>query len=616
MIKDKTSKKVNWLVASQKLLQAACTPWGIKASLTNKTNYGAVFTRDAVMAGIAGVLLEDEIIVEGLKNTLFNLKQLQGKQGQIASNFKVTDEEIDEVSFGTLSPKIDSCTWYLIGVGILIKEGKIEKSDYKESIEKTIDLLDGLEYNGKHLMSIPKGGNWADEYVYDGYVLYDQALRVWGLSLMADVYHNDIWSKKAAAILNVIHQAYTSETSDYFYASFYPGGVFKKFDLAAHTILGIVSKIILKQDHITNVAFEQSLDWVSETFIKQGKLPTAFYPVIDENDSDWSALSNYHLFDFKNKPHHYHNGGIWWIWLGWLAVTLSIWKKDKALNQLIENAFDYLDSLENFDFEEYTAADDLSLNGTKQLCYTATGIIFLSLAKQSFDFSKLKLSTKSLINEPLAIKTEYFDLSTALVDVLTESDLFGRDKLVIGVCGESGSGKSVTAKCLQIELEKRNISTVILHQDNYYKLPPKENHLKRKESLNWVGTNELKMDLFQSHIEQFKAKKTKVTIPMVNYQDNSFSESTISIEDKQVLIVEGVYAFYLNNFDFKIFMERTYKGTFEARKARSREVYDAFVEQVLAIEHELVASLGNTADVVVDTNYSVKPTMRESFKVI
>lgn len=374
---------MDWLVRSQELLRDACTPWGIKASLTDLDNYGAIFTRDAVMAGIVGVLLKDKAIVEGFKNTVFHLKELQGKQGQIASNFTVVEGKIVKVSFGTLSPKIDSCTWYMIGVGLLLKEGFIEKEAYRESIEKTVALLDALEYNGKHLMYIPKGGNWADEYVYEGYIIYDQILRVWGLSLLASMYENKDWADKSLAITHCIEKNYKDDTSTFFYSSFYPGGKFKKFDLAAHTLAGIV----LEKD---NLFVEQALDWIFNQFLKENRLPPAFYPVIQEKDLEWETLRNYHLFEFKNKPHHYHNGGIWWIWLGWLSVSLSLWNKKKYLDKLTLLSFNYLDSIEQFDFDEYLSADELKPNGTKKLCYSATGIAMLSLANNNFDFSNLK----------------------------------------------------------------------------------------------------------------------------------------------------------------------------------------------------------------------------------
>ncbi len=589
---------MDWLKRSKELLQTASTPYGIKASLEDRDNYGAVFTRDAVMAGIAGVLLNDEIIIEGFKQSLIQLKKLQGKQGQIPSNFTVKDGKVVKVSFGTLSPKIDSCSWYLIGVGLLLQEEVIAQADFKSSVEQCLHLLEAIEFNGKHLMYIPKGGNWADEYAYEGYVLYDQVLRAWGLSMVAANFGVQEWADKSNAILACIEKQYKKGDKEYLNASFFPGGDFEKFDLAAHTLLGIVFG--KKQDFV-----ETSLDWIIKTFIEKEKFPPAFYPTIEKEDVEWEPLRKYHLFAFKNKPHHYHNGGIWWIWLGWLSVALSFWDKKAALKKLEELSFDYLNGRDHFEFDEYVAADDLKPYGTKQLCYSATGIIFLVLAKNNFDFTKLKTKEKPLINESLILKEEYFELSAGLADDLAKQALLDKNKLVIGVCGESGSGKSVTAKCLQIELEKRNISSVILHQDSYYKLPPKENHEKRKSDLSWVGSNELQMELLQSHIEQFKAEQEKIIVPVVDYEKNIFKEHQTIIKNKTVLIVEGVYAFLLEQLDYKIFMERTYQETLVKRKSRTREVYDPFVEKVLDIEQSIIQPLQDLADVVVTKDYAL-----------
>lgn len=591
---------MNWLEKSRNVLREACTPWGIKASLTTQENYGAIFTRDAVMVGIAGILLKDEVIIEGLRNTLHYLKQLQGAQGQITSNFRVKDEEIVKVSYGTLSPKIDSCTWYLIGVGLMAKEGYIEKDDFYESVEKTINLLEGIEFNNKDLMYIPKGGNWADEYIYEGYILYDQLLRLWGLQLLANIYQKTAWKNKAASINKTIAEAYKEDNNAYYNSSFYPGGVFKKFDLAAHSVAGI----ILKDD---DDFFNNALSWITTTFLDEDKLPTAFYPEIKEGDPEWDMLSKYFLFRFKNMPHHFHNGGIWWIWLGWLSVALSLWNKDEALDTLFKTASNYLDKNANqFDFDEYIAADTMQPNGTKQLAYTATGIVFLSLAKNGYDFSVLQPAENPGIFEAHVIKKEYFALSQQLTNSLKDAYMLGKDKLVIGIAGESGSGKSVTAKCLQIELEKLNISAAIIHQDGYYKLTPKENHIKRKEDINWVGVEELNMDLMQQHVDQFKAHSKSIDIPVVNYMANKFIANKTSLENKSVLIVEGVYSFFLKNLDFKIFMSRTYKETLEKRRSRTRETYDPFVEEVLEIEHAIVASQKSMANAIITKDYSLE----------
>jgi len=273
----------------------------------------------------------------------------------------------------------------------------------------------------------------------------------------------------------------------------------------------------------------------------------------------------------------------------------------------LDIAFNYLEKNKDiFDFEEYIAADNFKLNGTKKLAFTATGIIFLSLAKEGFVFSELKPAISSSIKEPLKIKPAYFNLSKTLIDRLKKSNLLEKEKLVVAVGGESGSGKSVTAKCLQIELEQLGVLSFIMHQDGYYKFTPKENHQKRVEDINWVGANELKLDLMQQHIDQFKDKVPLIDVPIVNYQLNQFFVTPKILKDKTILIIEGVYAFYLKNVDYRIFMSRTYKDTLEKRRSRIRETYDPFVEQVLEIEHSLVFKRKHLADSIVLKDYSIR----------
>ena len=60
------------------LLRALSGPHGIRASSSSSANYGAVFARDAVMAGIAGLLADDSTVSEGLARTLTELRDLEG----------------------------------------------------------------------------------------------------------------------------------------------------------------------------------------------------------------------------------------------------------------------------------------------------------------------------------------------------------------------------------------------------------------------------------------------------------------------------------------------------------------------------------------------------------
>lgn len=211
-----------------------------------------------------------------------------------------------------------------------------------------------------------------------------------------------------------------------------------------------------------------------------------------------------------------------------------------------------------------------------------------------------------MIIEPIRINDDHFLLSEQIYNELIDKEYFKKNKLSIGICGESGSGKTVTSVCLQQFLEKKNINSVILHLDSYYKLTPKENHEKRKADINWVGVNELNISMIDRHIEQFKSNKDKIKVPVVDYQENKFLETIKYLKNVSVIIIEGVYSFYVKELDYKIFLEKTFKDTLESRMKRTREIYDTFVEKVLEIEHELVVGQKIHADLIIDKDYNIK----------
>jgi hypothetical protein len=40
-----------------------------------------------------------------------------------------------------------------------------------KDIQKCLQFLEAWEFNNKHLLYVSLSGNWADEYITDGYVL-------------------------------------------------------------------------------------------------------------------------------------------------------------------------------------------------------------------------------------------------------------------------------------------------------------------------------------------------------------------------------------------------------------------------------------------------------------
>ena len=175
------------------LLHALSGPNGIRASASSHANYGAIFTRDAVMAGIAGLALGDAAITGGLVRTLKHLRELRGPEGQIPSNYTIPESGPPHASFGSLVPRLDAPLWYVIGIGLAARAGVLDPAPYFPSVESIMHLMAAIEYNGRHLIYVPVGGDWADEYIYEGYILHDQVLRAWALRLAAEMYDEPRW---------------------------------------------------------------------------------------------------------------------------------------------------------------------------------------------------------------------------------------------------------------------------------------------------------------------------------------------------------------------------------------------------------------------------------------
>ena len=359
------------------LLRALAGPHGIHASLAETANYRAVFTRDAVMAGVAGLLLGDAAVTRAFVTTLERLRALQGPEGQVASNFEVRRVgEPPLVSYGTVVPRLDAVTWYLVGVALGARAGAVDAAAFADSVRAAVRLLDALEYNGRHLLYVPAGGNWADEWVYDGYVLYDQVLRAWALRLLAGVYGERAWAEKSARIGEAIEARFRADAPapapPHPVASFSPLGVRDMYDAAACALLPLAG--------VAPALGADALAWTVGRFLAQGALPPAFDPVIHEGDADWPALQRYHLYAFRNHPHEYHNGGVWPVWLGWLALALARAGRDADLAVLRGLVAARLTEHPRFAFEEYFHGRTGEPRGTPRMAYTATGLVLLHLA--------------------------------------------------------------------------------------------------------------------------------------------------------------------------------------------------------------------------------------------
>jgi uridine kinase len=209
-----------------------------------------------------------------------------------------------------------------------------------------------------------------------------------------------------------------------------------------------------------------------------------------------------------------------------------------------------------------------------------------------------------MIGDIINIEERHLEPAIKIVEEI-KGNILASIKYAITVGGESGSGKSTLALAVRKILEEEKIGCFIFHMDDYFKLPPATNHAARIEDINWVGPQEVRLDLLQEHVDTFKAGVAMIEKPLVHYKANNILSEGVNLSAFNVIIVEGTYTSILNNIDTKIFMLRNYKDTLADRVKRARDPIVPFNEQVLKIEHNIISGHVSLADILVDKEYGV-----------
>ena len=201
----------------------------------------------------------------------------------------------------------------------------------------------------------------------------------------------------------------------------------------------------------------------------------------------------------------------------------------------------------------------------------------------------------------------YDRIGRALADLIaTQLTPGARARTVVGVAGESGSGKSTTATALARAFAADGLPAEVLFQDDYFHRPPLTNHEHRVQDITSVGPQEVDLARIEADIAAFRTGRDGVVVPSVDYPANVFRTRIVNFGTARVLVVEGTYVLMLPTLDVRVFLEATYADTRARRVARARDVDSPFVEQVLAIEHAIIARQLAVADVIVDREFRVR----------
>ncbi|MFC1932634.1 hypothetical protein ACFLXU_03260 [Chloroflexota bacterium] len=207
--------------------------------------------------------------------------------------------------------------------------------------------------------------------------------------------------------------------------------------------------------------------------------------------------------------------------------------------------------------------------------------------------------------DKIVIEEGHIKAASQIAEVLLPQIEESRGRSVITIAGESGSGKSEIASALSDILSKKGIKSAILQQDDYFVYPPKTNAEMRRKDINHVGLTEVRLGLLDQNLKDVIDGKDKIVKPLVIFDADRITEETVDLRGIKVVIVEGTYTATLKNARQHVFIDRTYIDTRETRQRRSREKQDAFLEEILEIEHGIISSQEVQADIVVTNDFEV-----------
>ncbi|XP_037023264.2 uridine-cytidine kinase 2 isoform X1 [Artibeus jamaicensis] len=164
------------------------------------------------------------------------------------------------------------------------------------------------------------------------------------------------------------------------------------------------------------------------------------------------------------------------------------------------------------------------------------------------------------------------------------------EPFLIGVSGGTASGKSsVCEKIVQLlgqnEVDHRQKQVVIVSQDSFYRvLTPEQKAKALKGQFNFDHPDAFDNELILKTLRDITEGKT-VQIPVYDFVSHSRKEETVTVYPADVVLFEGILAFYLKEvrglFQMKLFVDTDADTRLSRRVLRDINERGRELEQIL-----------------------------------
>ena len=180
------------------------------------------------------------------------------------------------------------------------------------------------------------------------------------------------------------------------------------------------------------------------------------------------------------------------------------------------------------------------------------------------------------------------------------------ERLIIGFCGGTASGKTTLAKRV---IEAVGGDGVLVSMDCYYS-DNKHMPFEERAKINYDHPNAFDTDLLISHLKDLKEGKS-ILHPTYDFSNHVRGEKWVQLDSAKVIIVEGILLFenqaLVDMLDIKIFVDtdadvRILRRLVRDVKERGRNmdsVVDQYLNTVKPMHERFVEPSKRVADIIV-----------------
>ena len=185
--------------------------------------------------------------------------------------------------------------------------------------------------------------------------------------------------------------------------------------------------------------------------------------------------------------------------------------------------------------------------------------------------------------------------------------------IFLGIAGGTGSGKTFIVDNLLSIYNSNNINVINL--DSYYKDLSHMGHQDRVKQ-NFDHPDSIDIDLIISHLKQI-SDGNDVDIPIYDFSNHIRLETTKTISQSNVIIVEGIFALHYMQlrklYTLNVFIETSEDIRFQRRLSRDTKergrtigsIKDQFESTVLPMHEKFIGPSKQFADLIIDGNSNI-----------